>query len=37
MRCYKIVHITFQCESNYIVLTILQISVKSGTKAASIV
>ena len=28
MRCHKIVHITFQCESNYVVLTILQISVR---------
>ena len=37
MRCHKIVHVTFQCERNYVVLTIFQISVKSGTRAASIV
>ena len=37
MQCYKIVHIAFQCERNYIVLTILQISVKSRTRAADIV
>ena len=28
MRCHKIVYITFQCENNYVVLTILQISAR---------
>ena len=36
MLCHKIVHIIFQCKCNYLVLIILQISVPSGTRAASI-
>ena len=37
MLCHKIVHITFQRKHNYVLSMILQISVQSGTRAASIV
>ena len=37
MLCQKIVQITFKHKRKYIVSMILQISVQSGTRAASIV